>query len=509
MIANSIRSRFSIAVENNPRRAAVRHSLLLPLALVAGCTIVGCTRNEYDIVMKPDGPAVTRKASIQLQTAQNPGKRPSPYQLAVRQLAEAYGKPVPKSDGTTFTASGRFSGKLPNDVGNSGRYLRCQSNLGSMVVYAERFRGNDDLYGATRKAAEAVDQLVYLTIGWVEKESRGEPDWPAVRAFLDGPFRRDLQNIALLSWSLGFLPVGPARVCYGDTDKCKQEESAVESRMLADVVLRAAQYLAERGYFQAEEVPLILRALRSKQPEPAMQFVRKSLASRLRPIAPKFDVDKLTFLRTLESLVASGEAYFVGTDYFRQHRDAVLAAIRKEDTTATKVHTEQEVASKMLVELFFNAFAPYLRTSLREHDALHLALDAPRAPLWTNGHWDSARKKIEWKSVLSISTAVGEVPAFCYAIWCEPDTEAQQRLFGKTALDGEPLTDYCLWYGGLTADEQKEWDAFVKPLKYYAAPIQRLSDFRFSQESPKLSASERLAFPAIEILKENSGNAGR
>jgi hypothetical protein len=251
-------------------------------------------------------------------------------------------------------------------------------------------------------------------------------------------------------------------------------------------------------------VPLIRRALRSPQPKLALRFVRKSLASRLRPFAPKFDVDKLTFLRTPEALIESWERYFVGTDYFRKHRDAVLAAMQKEDATAGnafKVRTEQEVASKMLVELFFNAFASYLRTSLREHDALRLALDAPRAPLWTNGHWDSAGKKIEWKSILSISTAVGEVPAFCYAIWCEPDTEAQQRLFGKAALDYERLLDYCLWYAALSAGEQKEWDAFVKTLKNNAASLQRLTDFRFSQEPTTVGASERLAAPAIGILK--------
>ncbi|HUE13428.1 MAG TPA: hypothetical protein VMR25_04630 [Planctomycetaceae bacterium] len=100
-----------------------------------------------------------------------------------------------------------------------------------------------------------------------------------------------------------------------------------------------------------------------------------------------------------------------------------------------------------------------------------------------------------------MATAVGEIPTFCYAIWSEPDTEAQQRLFGNAALDGEPLTDYCLWYAGLTADERNEWDAFVKTLKNDAPSRQRLTDFRLSKEPLTVPTNELVAAPAIEILK--------
>jgi len=50
------------------------------------------------------------------------------------------------------------------------------------------------------------------------------------------------------------------------------------------------------------------------------------------------------------------------------------------------------------------------------------------------------------------------LPAFAYAMWSVPNEVAQRERFGQTLLTGQPLLEYCLWRGGLTAEESAAWD---------------------------------------------------
>jgi hypothetical protein len=532
--ASRFRTPRNRAVRNWSRMPAPRRSRRLFLALVAFCGVVGCTRHEYDIDMEPDGAAVKRTTRIKWRSdadADNPqdkSQKNTAFREAVQRLAKAYGEQPPESPGARFAASGRFATRLPDDVGGFGRFVRWESDLGSVVSYAERFRGDDDLYGAFQDTGASVDQIVDLVIGWTETEARGLADWMTVRAFLDGPFRRDLHNLALLSWSLNFLPMEPPKVgveareqpqpgaeshmpteprkaAASEREIAAGKQADDEAQIAAEIAMRAALYLAERGYFSVEEAPAIARALRSRKSGLAMRIVRTSLASRLRPIAPQFNVEKLAFLQSGESLVESWQRYFVGTDYFRKRRPQVLAAMKRKLQRSNVAHatiTDQEVASQMITELLVKAFASFFRHAFEDHDELHLSLRAPHAPLWTNGRWIDAEKTIEWTRVLPLTSAAGEIPAFCFAIWSEPNLETQRRLFGRAALDDRLLIEYCLWHSGLTPSDRKEWDDFVKTLTNDAKSQQKLTAFRFAHEPIIVSTGDLVAAPAIKILKD-------
>jgi hypothetical protein len=103
---------------------------------------------------------------------------------------------------------------------------------------------------------------------------------------------------------------------------------------------------------------------------------------------------------------------------------------------------------------------------------------------------------------LPLTSAAGEIPAFCFAIWSEPDADAQRRLFGRTALDDRLLIEYCLWHSGLTPSEGKEWDDFVQTLTNDAKSQQKLTAFRFSHEPITVPTGDLAAAPAIKILKD-------
>lgn len=112
-------------------------------------------------------------------------------------IAAQYGVDVPKSGGPRHSFSQKFAGRLPDDVGGYGTYTRWSTSLGTATAYVERVRGDDDIAGDLDQRRAAVQRLVALLIGGLEKELAGTPEWPKLRGFLDGEFRRDLVNLSV------------------------------------------------------------------------------------------------------------------------------------------------------------------------------------------------------------------------------------------------------------------------------------------------------------------------
>ncbi len=87
----------------------------------------------------------------------------------------------------------------------------------------------------------------------------------------------------------------------------------------------------------------------------------------------------------------------------------------------------------------------------------------PVAPFRINGAWHAGKKCVTWSHKIdSILEKNYRVPALCYAEWSETDAAFQKKRFGGVKLTGEDLQEYCLWYNGLTADNRKKWDRFLK-----------------------------------------------
>src|SRR5258708_3439636 len=89
---------------------------------------------------------------------------------------------------------------------------------------------------------------------------------------------------------------------------------------------------------------------------------------------------------------------------------------------------------------------------------------------------------------------------FAFAVWDEPDETAQRTHFGKIALEGKALFDYCAWYRGLTERERREWDALVDRLQPGPNLINDLEAFLFSDEPAGGDKQKRLANAMIEAI---------
>jgi hypothetical protein len=58
----------------------------------------------------------------------------------------------------------------------------------------------------------------------------------------------------------------------------------------------------------------------------------------------------------------------------------------------------------------------------------------------------------------------------------------QKSHFGKVALSGDGLTQYCIWRSGLDAKRGGEWDEFVAGLQPGRELAEKIEAFRFSKE---------------------------
>jgi hypothetical protein len=506
--------------------------------LAAFTLLVGCTRYSYDIEMQPVGEKLERRLTFKVVTPSSfttddrgtsKSKESDSLHSELERIARAYGASPPKGPTTRESFKGTFSGQLPQDVGGAGEFIRYESPFGSAVVYAERFRGNDDLHGQLEIRRKAVDQLSDLLVGWFQSELRDAPGWPALRGFLDKTLRTDLHNLSLFGW---------AYTAFADE---KREQ------LNAEIGLRAMQYLVERGYVSYEEIPRLAVALRGED-----QVVLKTLLARLRAllisraeIRPNaLPADKLAFLSNWERLTISWQTYFKQSDYFKSRKDEYLKQIDQDEKLQAKKDVEfdkafpeearkmakarsdqsrtsaaefakrrSEVDQEVFIKLLATAFVPYMVNFLESGDRLNVRLAAPHAPKWTNGKWKADERQVVWSGPLpALSTRLSPFnwPTFCFAVWDEPKDASQRRLFGKVAMEGDTLFQYCIWYQGLTVPERQQWDAFVATLKPDNESRERLKRFRFAEDRAVTDESNSRAADGINALTHalNASHSG-
>ena len=211
------------------------------------------------------------------------------------------------------------------------------------------------------------------------------------------------------------------------------------------------------------------------------------------------------FLLNPKNVSTSWERYFTTSNYFQQQLEDFDTRHEKELRNASDRRAQVRVLG-MTSELVETALSPWGASELiGNHDKLQLSLSVEHTPCWTNGKWNAERQRIEWSRNLPTTDkhpALTCWPAFCYAVWAEPNHYVQQRLFGKVALKEKKLFDYTLWYSGLATGEQQEWDNFVNTLQPDQEWTTPLSKFRYSYEPEGVEPDDRLASPAINLLKE-------
>src|SRR6185436_6008259 len=128
--------------------------------------------------------------------------------------------------------------------------------------YAERFRGNDELADRSRKRIESANKVADLLVGWSQMALGHEPHYKDLRRFLDNDFRADLQNLSLYWW-------------FG------QISTAYDAQANQEFIVRLGQYLLERGYFKAQQLPQLYRIAMENDRKTLLLIVQRLVASKL------------------------------------------------------------------------------------------------------------------------------------------------------------------------------------------------------------------------------------
>ena len=441
------------ASENNFLSVSVLPFALAVMALV----VTGCPHNEYIVQLTPRGNLLDRTLVFYRADGVNTNTATPNYASFDKDEMAAITALYPAqsliNDGDRHEVRGEFKNKLPSDVGGAGTYSHLATSLGEVGFYEERFRGNDDLVGMSEQRSKAADRLGDLILGWSQMELGRKPGYDKLRRFLNVDFRRDLKNFSTYWW---------AGQLAGDYKTNASEECNV----------RFGQYLQERGYFTAGELPEILGSAISDDPKMLLTWSRRLLARKMGvpdaepvPAFPSFLADESTMNESFDKYLASTEFYRLKLKQWK--KDKKLKPDLKQPEPS-------EVATDALGHLL------EFDLGFSHADYLTVRLSLPSTPTHSNGRWNAALKQLVWETGIVERTNATHLPFTCYASWAKPDETFQAEHIGKVALIGDELMRYCLWRNGLDAERGSEWDAFLASLQPVTGLMEKIDAFQFS-----------------------------
>jgi hypothetical protein len=351
---------------------------------------------------------------------------------------------------------------MPSDIGGAGSYTHFTSSLGSTTSYVERFRGDDDFAAQLSKRLKSADSLADLVVGWMTAELGQDPKFPRLKKFLDEDLRRDLRNVGI----------------YACTNQATENFQTPHN---GEFLVRAGQYLCERGYFSPKEAPLLFRVLSDGDPKPLLADIQRFVARKMGVADSQAIPASLDFLGDPAKLEASFGKYAQSSELIRERLKASKSQEVFEDKAGSEEITPVEAADEFLFE-----FAELAGWDISLGcDQLDLKLFGSEKPYATNGEWDEKNATVTWSNRLDTD----RLPVVCFALWSTPDRPFQQAHFAKVLLTGEELAQYVIWYRSLKPEEVKEWDQFVSGLKPGPDLKVAIAAFRFSTD-PKMDPNE-------------------
>ncbi len=440
----------------------MRRTLLWLLTI--GClAATGCARNHYQVRMTPTDSGFERTLTCWTENAGEPRDPRALSDEALAKIQLDYGwAPEPGEDGKN-TFQGQFAIDTPQDVGGVGRLERINTSLGTLWVYVERFRGNDDLESELTKRREAVDTLVDLTLGWLRKEFGEEANFQQLEAFVDKTVRNDLKNLAVYLWV------------------AEANSEDLESNGFLE---RLWLFAHERDYLTLHDIAVIMRAEETGDPALVSKIVARMIARELE-IEPTSDA--LSIFGDADRLSSSWNEHIRGSEYYAEYVRLQQEEPKRPD--ADEPPEPNEAVGHLLLEAF-------IHFDLASHDMLEVTLDAECKPISTNGTWNESEKTVTWSGSLA---ALPALPTVCSATWAVPNAEEQRRRFGAIVLAGQDLAGYAMCVESLSDEEAKQWDKLLATCKPDEPWQETIRDFQFAEKTP---AKEFLAAQVKSLLIE-------
>lgn len=421
--------------------------ILRHLWVVCLVAMGGCASTVYEVDLRPDGPSMARTLSLmRVRSDDSSEPAPIPYGEELR-LAEIYSDGQTDRDTGNIRFTATFTGKMPADIGGSGSLDFFDTSLGSLSIYAERFRGDDDLTASMADRRAAVDEVVDLLVGWVDA-TFDDTESETLHEFVNTTLRNDFQNVALYVWT--------ASAITADLGNDAAEEQKWTP------MLRVAQYLVERDYISITDIPKISRMISAGDADAVMEFTRNAIVRKTNSSAGAFEL-----LASRSDTHASMVKYLKTTPQY----EAYLSEHKKSGTT------KEANAMAVLVTPLFRLL-PALTSS---QETIDVTLHLPVEPFVTNGNWDSADGEVQW--VRDMGSSV--LPVLIHAAWTQPNVDEQTRRFGRVLITDRDLSVYTMWLHSLNEIETKQWNGMLETLGASDGidhVIETLRSFRFADQ---------------------------
>ena len=226
---------------------------------------------------------------------------------------------------------------------------------------------------------------------------------------------------------------------------------------------RFGQYLLERGCLRLSDVP----ELYTSDGYSALSLIQRLAAEKMGipangPLPKSFAV-----LSDFTALEKSWTNYLAKTDLY-------LAKVKDwEQKRKAEPGLKKPEPSNLTDDLFEDLLEPFKIFGDGETDHLTVKLALGRAPNHSNGRWQD--EWVVWEADLDANRAL---PVLCFASWSSPAVEFQEAHFGKVVLDGDDLTEYCLWFNGLNGKQAGEWEKILAGLQPGQALKEQLDAFK-------------------------------
>ncbi|MSU63550.1 MAG: hypothetical protein EXS31_14330 [Pedosphaera sp.] len=411
------------------------------LCLGAGCEPVHFI---YEIDLRPKGDQIERTLTLRLS---NTGGTNEPPAAELAKLARIYPNTFQPDQKKTLGFVGTFRERMPDDVGGRGSYLRFTNRMGSSYSYVERFRGDADGAGQIERRQLAAQTMARLSRGWCKQEFGREPGWPKLREYIDQQLAHDLLAVSLFA-----TPVeSPAA---GDPSMFGLFE------FMDQFAVRFGQYLLERGYIAASELPALVRRAQAEWDNRGWLAAVVGHHLGRSPTHPA-----LAVIADEKRMKASWEKYVTSRETIK-----LLAEYAKKKPWPP--HAEDPKPEEALEILGSSLQGGPTAPS----DDLTVRLHVSFRPHDTNGEWDEETHAVLWKD----QDLSRQLPTLCFAAWSEPAIGYQTEHFGNVILDEDALAEYSHWYRELANIEAADWDRFLDDLKPNEELVERLESFRFS-----------------------------
>jgi hypothetical protein len=311
-------------------------------------------------------------------------------------------------------------------------------------------------------------------VSWSRMELGRERGYDKLRQFLDVDFRRDLKNLSAYCWE-GLLASG-----Y----KTNADE---------EFIVRFGQYLLERGYFTIGEIPGLFRDASGDDPQVLLRRIQRLVARKMGvpetepvPTSLVFLADETTMHKSLDKYLASTAQYRAKLKQWKEDKKLKPDLKRPEPSEVV-----DDAVRNLVDEFDFHLFG--------QPDHLAVRLSLPSSPVHSNGRWDETLKQVVWDTDIEERANASHFPFVCYANWAQADQEYQKEHFGKVALTGDELTQYCLWRSSQDKQAGGEWDAFVASLQPGSGLVERLDAFRFPGEPAQVETNGQQKIPGPSV----------